>query len=81
MVENVNLSSTLGLFSNYLDNPQNIDVDWKVELDMKINSYLNAKISTHYIYDDNVKTPNADGRLVAQGQFKQMLGVGLAVKF
>ncbi len=81
LAENVTFSSTLGLFSNYLDNPQNIDVDWKVELDMKINSYLNAKINSHYIYDDNVKTLNDAGNKVAQGQFKQMLGVGLAVKF
>ena len=81
IVENVTLSSSLGLFSNYLNNPQNIDIDWKVELNMKINSFLSAKINTHYIYDDDVKTLNTDGRLVAQGQFKQMLGVGLAVKF
>jgi hypothetical protein len=76
--KNVNLSSELGLFSNYFDNPENIDIDWKVAINMKINDYLSAQIDTRLIYDENIKDPT-DG--LAKVQFKQMLGIGLNFKF
>ncbi|MFO7756372.1 MAG: DUF3078 domain-containing protein [Bacteroidales bacterium] len=82
IMENVNLSSTLDLFSNYIDKPQNIDVSWKAMLNMKINKFLSANISTHIIYDDDVAYTDGEG--ISQGprvQFKEMLGIGLSYKF
>lgn len=82
LMENVNLTSTLDLFSNYFDNPQNIDISWKALLNMKINEYLSANISTHLIYDDDIESIDSEG--VKSGpkvQFKEILGIGFSYKF
>jgi len=82
IMKNVALSSTLGLFSNYLENPQNVDVDWKVMINMKINDYLSANLNTQLIYDDDIKTSDDDGNPEgAKVQFKEVFGVGLTYKF
>lgn len=82
LMENVNLTSTLDLFSNYFDNPQNIDISWKALLNMKINQYLSANISTHLIYDDDIDW--VDSEVITGGpkvQFKEILGIGFSYKF
>lgn len=82
IMKNVGISSTLGLFSNYIKNPQNIDVDWKVLINMKINDYLSANLNTHLIYDDDIKTSDDEGNPEgAKVQFKEVFGVGLTYKF
>ena len=87
LMKNVILQTNLDLFSNYLKNPQNIDVDWRVILDMKVNNFLTASISTHLIYDDDIKfkyDSNGDGDLDSSGarvQFKEIIAVGLALEF
>lgn len=82
LVKNVRLTSVLDLFSNYLDRPGNIDVSWKVLINMKINEYLSANLNTHYIYDHDVKYVNDQGiKEGPRGQFKELFGVGLSVKF
>lgn len=82
VLKNVNLTSTLGLFTNYLEDPQNIDVDWKMLISMKINDYLSANITTHLIYDDDIKTSDDEGNPEgAKVQFKEVFGVGLTYKF
>jgi hypothetical protein len=86
--ENVSLKTKLELYSDYLEDPQNVDVDWEVLLNMKINSVLSAQISTQLIYDDNTKLPvedtTGDGvkdKLGPRTQFKELFGIGLALKF
>jgi hypothetical protein len=83
IMKNVTFNSTLGLFSNYIEDPQNIDVDWKVMINMKINDYLSANLNTQLLYDDNIasiddKTGEPGG---AKVQFKEIFGVGLTYKF
>ena len=77
VVKNVGLTSELSLFSNYLDNPQNVDVDWKAGITMKINDYLSAQIDTRLVYDADILDENGDAKV----QFKELLGVGLNIKF
>jgi hypothetical protein len=81
IVENVTLQSKLDLFSNYFNNPQNIDVNWEVLLAMKINKYLTANLTTQMIYDDDVDILDKDGKTGPRLQFKEVFGVGLSVKF
>ncbi|HKK81497.1 MAG TPA: DUF3078 domain-containing protein, partial [Prolixibacteraceae bacterium] len=76
VLKNVGLTSELGLFSNYLNNPQNVDVDWKVGVNMKINDYLSASIDTRMIYDDDIKIDGSP-----KIQFKEIMGIGFNVKF
>lgn len=87
LMKNVGLQTKIDLFSNYLHNPQNIDVNWDLLINMKINDYLSANLITNLIYDDDVKIDvdkNNDGIVEARGariQFKEMFGLGLSLKF
>lgn len=72
IMKNVTLNSTLGLFTNYIENAQNVDVDWKVMINMKINDYLSANLNTQLVYDDD---------MIQDIQFKEVFGVGLTYKF
>jgi len=84
--DDISLDNKLTLFTNYLENPQNIDIDWEATLKMRINYYINANISTHLIYDDNIEVPlfNDEGTRVGSGpriQFKELISVGFTFKF
>lgn len=88
IAKNVNLASKLELFSNYLDRPQNIDLNWEVLLNMKINKFLTCNVATQMIYDHDIPVPverTIDGvKEMGTGprlQFKEVLSLGLSVKF
>lgn len=82
IMKNVNLFTKLELFSNYMENPQNIDVDWQMLLTMKINKLLSANINLHLIYDDDTKTTDDLGNPKGpKVQFKEVFGVGFSYKF
>lgn len=82
LVKNVSLSSTLQLFSNYLDQPDHIDVNWDTALNMKINEFLSANLLTNLIYDHDILIPVDDqGNKGRRVQFKQLFGVGLSYTF
>ncbi len=82
VVKNVDLATTLTLFSNYFNNPQNIDVNWDIALNMKINDYLSANLLTNLIYDHDILIPIDDeGNTGRRVQLKQLFGVGLSYKF
>jgi hypothetical protein len=53
IMENVSIENILTLYSNYLENPQNIDIDYSMNLVLAVNKYLSANISFQTIYDDN----------------------------
>ena len=77
LMTNVDMVTALGLFSNYLHNPQNIDVNWDFRINMKINKYLSANLITNMIYDDDI-TIDGKNSLV---QLKQLFGAGFSYKF
>ena len=82
VVNNVDLTSTLDLFSSYSETFGNIDVNWDLMINMKVNEFLTASINTTLVYDDDVEYVNKDG--VNKGvkvQFKEILGIGLSYKF
>lgn len=83
---NGTLTSNLQLFTNYLDHPDRIDVNWENNLVMRINNFLSANIYNQLIYDYDVKFEklDADGNLIdleERVQFKNILGLGLTVTF
>lgn len=53
VMANVSAENTLNLYSNYLEDPQNVDLDYSLAVIMKINKYLSANLSFQTIYDDN----------------------------
>jgi len=83
--ENIEMENRISLYSDYLNNFGNIDVDWRFQLEMTVNKYVKANISTHLIYDDDIKTKeDVAGVQVIKGakvQLKQILGIGLAYSF
>jgi len=85
IVKNIKLENKLTLYSDYINNFGNIDVDWQLQLDFIVNKYVRANINTHVIYDDDIKAKEEiNGEQVIVGpkiQLKQMLGVGLIYSF
>lgn len=87
VMENVKFLTKLELFSNYAENPQNIDVNWEFLLDLKVNKYISATLTTQLIYDDDIDIlidNNGDGIIDEAGprvQFKEVLAIGLNYKF
>lgn len=82
LAHNIDFDTKLELFSNYLNHPERIDVDWQNALVMKINSWLNCSISTHLIYDYDVPFYTPEGALIegSKVQFKEVLSLGVMVK-
>ncbi len=85
VMENITFQTVLELFSNYLNNPQNVDVNWTTLTTFKVNKFISATLATQLIYDDDIKVlRNAGDRKGTIGpdvQFKQVLGVGFTYKF
>ena len=53
--DRVSVNSRLGLFANYLDNPQNIDVLWNNTLDFQIVKGLSLSLLGELSYDNDVR--------------------------
>lgn len=88
VAKNVSLETKLELFSNYLKNPQNVDVNWEMLLGLKVNKFINASISTQMIYDHDIPVPverKVNGVIIPgtgpRLQFKEVIAVGLSFKF
>jgi hypothetical protein len=88
IMKNVNLATKLELFSNYLKNPQNIDLNWEVLIGMKVNKLITVNLSTQMIYDHDIPVPverKVNGVKVSgtgpRLQFKEVLAVGISYKF
>ena len=87
LMENVSVQTQVDLFSNYVENPQNIDVNWDFLLNLKVNEWLSASLSTNLIYDDDINIiveEDPEGNAVKKGprtQFRQIFGAGLNIKF
>ncbi|WP_424492942.1 DUF3078 domain-containing protein [Salinimicrobium sp. GXAS 041] len=85
--ENVGVENQIRLYSDYLNKFGNIDVDWELNVNLKVNDHVRANVGSHLRYDDDVKFKedvNGDGELETGGprvQFKQLLGIGLIYNF
>ncbi|UMB59356.1 DUF3078 domain-containing protein [Lutibacter sp. A80] len=53
LMENMTIENLLNLYANYLENPENIDIDYTMNLVMKINGYFTTNLIFQTIYDDN----------------------------
>ncbi|NEV92614.1 DUF3078 domain-containing protein [Psychroflexus sp. YR1-1] len=72
LMENISADNILGLYSNYLEDPQNVDIDYTLNLNMDVNKYISANFTFQAIYDDNA----------VQGfQIRESLGVGFNYNF
>lgn len=87
LMENISMENSLKLYSNYLEDPQNVDVDYTLNLFLKVNEYISVNGGLQLIYDDNTLIPRmANGAIVPGSerptlQVKQILGAGITYKF
>lgn len=83
----IELNSRLNLFSNYLDRPQNIDVNWENIFLFKLVKNLSLSIQTHLIYDHDINvrprtnSPTPDVFDAPGTQFRFISGIGIAYAF
>lgn len=68
LLKNVSMENILNLYSNYLDKPGNIDLDYTVNFVMKINKYMSTNVTIQAIYDDNA---------IKALQTKEVFGLGV----
>lgn len=72
LMENVSMENILNLYSNYLEDPQNVDIDYTMNLLFKVNDYISANATLQAIYDDNA----------AKGfQIREAIGIGVTYGF
>lgn len=72
LIENVSMENSVNLYSNYLDKPGNIDIDYLMNLEMTINKFLSANLVFQAIYDDNI---------VGAFQIREVFGAAFNVTF
>lgn len=83
ITENIVFQTKADFFSNYLNEPQNIDVNWETLLLMKAGKFITINFATHLIYDADILFDVEEGGTGGESkvQFKQLLGVGFSYKF
>ena len=89
----MDIANRIRLFSNYLNKPQNVDVDWEMIVDQKVAWFFTIRLNMHVIYDDDIRFPvlddsnqpvmNPDGseKLVPKTQFREFIGLSLQFRF
>jgi len=72
LMKNISMENILNLYSNYLEDPQNVDLDYTMNLVMNVNDFISANLSYQTIYDDNA----------FKGlQKRQVFGIGINYNF
>lgn len=72
IVKNVTVENILNLYSNYLEDPQNVDLDYTLNLIMTVNKFITANATFQAIYDDNA---------VQDIQIREAIGIGVTYGF
>lgn len=85
--ENIALKNAVSLYTDYFNSFGNIDVNWEINFDFKVNQFVKATLGSHLKYDNDTKTPIEviDGEEYAEEgakvQWKQQIGIGVTLDF
>ncbi|MDG5492580.1 DUF3078 domain-containing protein [Psychroserpens sp. SPM9] len=85
--ENISMKNQLSLYTDYLNNLGNTDIDWEIVFNFTVNEYVKATLGSHVRYDDDIKIlepTEVEGEFAESGarvQWKQLLGVGVVIDF
>ncbi|MBQ7222604.1 MAG: DUF3078 domain-containing protein [Bacteroidales bacterium] len=82
-IEDFTAGTSLTLFSDYLDHPLNIKVNWDVNISAKLTKFLAATIRTSLIYDDKIKhieLKNKKGEVVVDDEGNPIMVPGVQFK-
>jgi len=84
LAKNITFMTRGDVFSNYLRNPQNMDVTWETLWTFKVKEWFAATLNTLLLYDHDTNLPKVDAEgipyLGPATQFKETLGIGLSFK-
>lgn len=84
LAKNITFMTRGDLFSNYLRDPGNMDVNWETLWTFKVNDWFAATFNTLLIYDHDTQLPKETAEGIPytgpDTQFKQTLGIGLTWK-
>lgn len=72
VMENFTIENILNLYSNYLEDPSNVDIDYQLNAVLKVNKYISTNLTFQALYDDNA---------YKGFQVRHTLGVGLNYMF
>ena len=67
-MENMTLEQRLGLYSDYLDKAENVDIDYQIAAELQVNEYVSTNLVLQLVYDDNA---------VQRLQVREVFGVGV----
>ncbi len=88
LMENISIRTLISLYTDYLNDFGNVDIDWELNLKFKVNNHVRATMGSHLKYDNDVKIAVEDTNMPeetvikgAKVQWKQLLGVGVSVDF
>lgn len=81
VAKNITLGTKLELFSDYLNQPQNIDVNWQVLIGLKVNDWLNVDLQTTLLYDNDIMITDSDGNTGPRAQFREFLMISVGYAF
>lgn len=72
LIENIVFENTLNLYSDYLENTKNVDLDYTLNVAMTVNKYITTNVALQLIYDENA---------ISGLQVREVLGLGLKYSF
>ncbi len=91
-LKGLTLNNNVRLFSGYLNKPENVDVDWELNIEQQINWFFLVRLNFHVIYDDDIKItilgndgkpiirPDGTRKTGPRTQLKQFLGLTLSFR-
>lgn len=69
LMENINITNTASVFSNYLDHPERLVLAYGAVINFKVNKFISSNVTLDLLYDHNQ---------IQKTQLKQTLGIGFA---
>lgn len=72
VMEDVTMENIIALYSDYLDDPLNVDINHQMNFYVSVNKYLSMNLTLHVISD-----ANASSRV----QFRELFGLGVNYTF
>ena len=67
-MKNVFIENRLAVYSDYLGKPENIDFDYTLAAEMKVNELISTQLEVQLVYDDNA---------VQALQAREVFGIGV----
>ena len=68
LMQGITMENKYNFYMNYIENTENIDVDWKTDFRFKVNDKISSSLIIHILYDDD---------LIKKLQLRELFGVGI----